>query len=628
MDKNFLRVAAADPEIRVADTEYNADAIINTVKAAAKEGVQALVFAELCVTGYTCGDLFFQRTLTRGAECAVKKIAERTADTGMLVFVGLPVRCDGKLYNVCAALQGGKILGLIPKTHYPEYGEFNELRYFTRADEPRKIDFAGQVCDMAQMLIVADGDVTIGAEICEDLWAPAPPSSDCAAVVTFNLSASSEEVGKAQTRRTLICGQSLRTASAYVYCDAGRGESTTDLVFSGHSVICENGRILSENSPFKHDLLTIADIDIGFLSYLRLKNNTVLPKNSGRVRADISLPEYRGKLKRDVSRLPFVPESADKEKQAELILNIQSEGLCKRISHTGLKKLVLGVSGGLDSALALLVCRRALKAAGLPDKSLLAVSMPCFGTSAETADNALALAKESRADHRTIDIRDVVEKHLCDIGHTPGVYDTTYENAQARMRTMILMDLANAENGLVVGTGDLSEAALGWCTYNGDHMAMYNVNASVPKTLVKFLTAYEAERIGGKTREVLLNILGTDISPELLPAENGKISQKTEQIIGSFELNDFFLYYAVKHGCPPQAVLEYAAAAFGGNADGYRESLVKFYKRFFSSQFKRSCCPDGVKAAFSLSPRGDWRMPSDACVKLWVEAVEKSGGCI
>lgn len=618
MNHGFLRVAAANPEIRVADPDYNAEAIIEAVRAAAAENVELLVFPELCITGYTCGDLFLQQTLISGAERALEKIAAHTEQADTVICVGLPVSHEDKLYNVCAVLNKGRILGLVPKVHYPEYGESNELRYFNRATKMHILDIAGQTVTLDKMVFVANGEVAIGAEICEDLFAPVPPSSDCAALVTVNLAAGSEGVGKAEMRRTLVRAQSKRTISAYIYAGAGRGESTTDSVRSGHSLIAENGVILAENKPFAGKLLTVADIDTEYLRYERRKNNVVVPCDEERSGTAFTLPERSGELRREVARLPFVPES---EEEAELILTMQAEGLCTRMKNAGAKKLVLGVSGGLDSTLALLVCLRALDGKGLSRKNLIAVSMPGFGTSEETALSALSLAKESKADYRIIDIKESVSVHLKDIGHDLASHDAAYENAQARMRTVILMDIANREGGIAVGTGDLSEAALGWCTYNGDHMSMYGVNASVPKTLVKFLVAYEAKRLGGRTEKTLLGVLATEISPELLPAKDGKIAQKTEEIIGSFELNDFFLYHAVMCGALPEKTLMYAAAAFGGNAHDYEEGLARFYKRFFASQFKRSCSPDAPKVGYSLSPRGDWRMPSDASVNLWLEGI-------
>lgn len=623
MNNGFLRVAAANPVIRVADPEYNAGVISDIIKKAETENVELLVFPELCVTGYTCGDLFFNSELVSGAERALCKILDCLNKSDILVFVGLPIRSGGKLYNACAVLQRGAILAVIPKTNLPEYGEFNELRYFASGENAAKTVFlCGKELPLANT-VLRFGEVTVSAEICEDLWAPVSPAEKAGALITVNLSASSETAGKAQKRRALVLSRSLRNACAYIYADAGRGESTTDLVFSGHSLIAENGSIIAENAPFENNVLTISDIDTDLLLFERAKNNTINFGAEKNVYADFALPERENKtLCRKVPRLPFVPQGADKDDCAELMLKIQSEGLMHRLTHTNAEKLVLGVSGGLDSALALLVCLRALDSCKRPRKDLVAISMPGFGTSEETAENALMLAKDSKADYRIIDIKPSVTRHLSDIGHNIENHDTAYENAQARMRTMILMDIANKENGIVVGTGDLSEAALGWCTYGGDHMSMYGVNSSVPKTLVKSLVAYEAERIGGKTKNALTGILNTEISPELLPSQNGKISQKTEDIIGSFELNDFFIFYAVRCGCSPKKTLMYAAAAFGGSPRDYSESLVKFYKRFFASQFKRSCSPDGVKTDFSFSPRGDWRMPSDACVNLFIKAAQ------
>ncbi len=626
MNHGFLRVGVANPEIRVADPAYNAEKIVAIAKKAAKENVELLAFGELCVTGYTCGDLFFQKELTDGAQDALRKILDETRALATVLFVGLPVRHEGKLYNACAVLQRGVILGVVPKCNLPEYGEFNELRYFASgADAFGAVFLCGAYAPFGQMLFRC-GEVDVGVEICEDLWSPVPPSSVSGALVTVNLSASSETVGKADKRRTLVKSQSMRTLSAYIYADAGRGESTGDMVFSGHGMIAEKGNILAENAPFADNALIVADIDTEYLLFERARNNTVRfgRKEGERQLTVVQLPVWHGALRRQVSRLPFVPEK-DCDARAELILNIQAEGLRKRMQHTGLDKLVLGVSGGLDSALALLVCLRTLEKLQLPRKNLIAISMPGFGTTEETAQNALLLAKESKADYRIADIKASVTQHLKDIGHDLNVYDAAYENAQARMRTMILMDVANGEGAIVVGTGDLSEAALGWCTYNGDHMSMYGVNASVPKTLVKHLVAYEAARIGGKTAKTLDGILHTEISPELLPAKDGKIAQKTEDIIGSFDQNDFFLFYAVRCGCTPERTLLYAAAAFGGKPDDYAESLAKFYKRFFAAQFKRSCVPDGPKVGFSLSPRGDWRMPSDASVRLWLAALENNG---
>ena len=632
MNNGFLRVAAATPEIRVADPAYNATQIVNIAKKAAKEHVEVLAFPELCITGYTCGDLFFQKELTDAAERALRRIADGTKALDMFLFVGLPVRHGGKLYNVCAAVKGGKILGAVPKTYLPEYNEFCEVRFFSPCPEDADSMFlAGEVCTIGQQTFRIADNIDIGVDICEDVWASVPPSSQNGALICVNLSASSELVGKPEKRRTLVMCQSLRNRSAYIYVDAGRGESTTDLVFSGHNIIAEKGTVLAENKPFENNVLTVADIDTDLLLCERAKVNTVRPskrrETALRPDEEVLLPEWQDRLRRPVSRLPFVPHR-DESERAELMLHIQTEGLRKRMEHTGCKKLVLGVSGGLDSALALLVCLRALDALKLPRKNLVALSLPGFGTSEQTAQNALSLAKAAGADHRTVNICESVRQHLHDIGHDGVTPDVTYENAQARMRTLILMDIANRENGLCVGTGDLSEAALGWCTYGGDHMSMYAVNASIPKTTVKFLAAYEAERLGGAMQSALDGVLGTDISPELLPAKDGAIAQKTEDILGKYELNDFFLYYAIRGGSSPQKTLLYAAAAFGGKPQDYAPALVKFYKRFFASQFKRSCSPDGAKVGFSFSPRGDWHMPSDASVNAWIESIQNKDGDI
>lgn len=618
MKDGFLRVAVANPEIRVADTERNAEQIIKAAKAASKKGVEVLVFPELTLTGSTCGDLFYQPTLLGGAERALEKIIDRTASLDTLIFVGLPVRYGGKLYSACAAVQGGELLCLVPKQNPAKKSVFTE----SLIDGTDTVDFAGDACIIGDC-IVNYGGVSIGIELGEDLQSACPPSSLSGAMLTVNLAATCEVVGMAERRRGLVESQSLRTISGYVYADAGRGESTTDMVFAGHGIIAEAGRILAENKPFDDRLLTVADIDTDKLAYERLVSDAAPQGLDGYEVFATERERSDDELMRKVSKYPFVPQKDIKEK-SELILGIQAEGLRTRLAHTGVKKLVLGVSGGLDSALALLVCIRALDSLKKPRTDLIAVSMPCFGTSGKTANNAELLSKAVGADYRVVDIRAAVTRHLEDISHPLDLYDTAYENAQARMRTMVLMDIGNVDGGLVVGTGDLSEEALGWCTYGGDHLSMYGVNASVPKTLVRHLVKYEAERIGGDTQKVLESILGTDVSPELLPPVDGKISQKTEEIIGKYTLNDFFLYHAVKLGLAPQKVLVYAAAAFGGKADEYKLPLAKFYRRFFAAQFKRSCCPDGAKTGFSLSPRGDWSMPSDASAKLWVAEVENA----
>ena len=633
MNNGFLRVGVGNPEIRVADPDHNAEKIIEIVKAAAKEHVEVLVFPELCLTGSTCGDLFLQKTLTDGAARALDKIAQNTEEFAGLIFAGLPVRSDGKVYNACAVLGGGAVRSVIPKTRLSESRERNERRWFTPGDGVHgQIEPSEPYHSLGKTAYDCNG-VTLGVEFGSELQMPAPLSGDDCMLITVCLGAEPESAGGAQKRKLLACGQSLRLSGAYIYAGAGRGESTTDTVFSGHGIIAENGELLAENKPFGGEKLLVADIDTQSLLSERFRRRNA--RATCRERSEdygggcldwfpitpTEFPDWQDTLRRNVSRTPFVPHT-DCNETAESILTMQAEGLRTRMAHTGLTKLVLGVSGGLDSALALLVCLRALDAQELPRKNLIALSLPGFGTSEQTAHNALGLAVEAKADRRVIDIVPSVTQHLKDVGHDLSEHDAAYENAQARMRTVILMDIANREGGIAVGTGDLSEAALGWCTYNGDHMSMYGVNASVPKTLVKFLVAYEAKRLGGKMQAALEGVLATEISPELLPAKEGKIVQKTEDILGTFEQNDFFLYYAVRCGCAPQAVLLYAAAAFGGKPSDYADALAKFYKRFFASQFKRSCSPDGAAIGFSLSPRGAWRMPSDASVDLWLKSIE------
>ncbi len=627
MNNGFLRAAAANPVVEVADPARNATHIIEIAAKANKEGVELLVFPELSITGCTCGDLFLQKTLIDGAKNALRTIADATKDYAMFLFVGLPVRHGGKLFNACAVLRGGELLGVVPKTHVPACGDRNEARYFATPGKDTDVIYLDEMyCAFGQRTFRITANVSVGVEIGEDLWAAVPPSCNSGALVTVHPSATCETADKADVRRMLVQSQSLKTATGYVHADAGRGESTADAVYAGHAVIAENGKVLAENAPFEQNELTVADIDTDRLLFERARTDIILPSLDNGVACfdECVLPEWKGAIRRTVCKLPYVPQGDTADAQAERILTAQAEGLIKRMEHTGLHKPVLGVSGGLDSALALLVCMRALDRALLPRKNLVALSMPGLGTSEQTAGNAAALSEAAGAECRTVDICESVNRHLQEIGHPLDEHDAAFENAQARMRTLVLMDIANREGGLVVGTGDLSEAALGWCTYNGDHMSMYGVNASVPKTLVKFLVAYEAKRLGGRLGETLLRVLKTDISPELLPAKSGKIAQKTEDAIGSFEQNDFFMYYAVQCGCTPQKTLLYAAAAFGGKPSAYESALARFYKRFFASQFKRSCAPDGATVGFSFSPRGAWNMPSDASVRLWTESIEKT----
>lgn len=633
MKHGFVKVAAVTPALRVADVRFNAENISRAIGEAEKAGVQLLVFPELSLCGYTCGDLFGQKVLLDDCFAFLRTIAEETKDKQLLVFIGVPVRLGGVLYNCAAALNGGRVLAFIPKTHLPNYAEFYEKRNFQPyAGENTEIDFYGDRVPFGNKIVFAEekeADFTVSAELCEDLWVPAPPSAAHAhagANIIVNLSASDETAGKAEYRRLLVRSQSAKTVSGYVYADAGEGESSTDMTFSGHNIISENGEILKESVLFENGMI-VSEIDAEKLSFERRRINTFYDgRDLGGYRTISFKASSRGeKLTRPVARLPFVPQGGALGERAELILSIQAAGLGKRLAHTGARAAVLGISGGLDSALALLVTVRAFKKLGRDLKDIIAVTMPCFGTTDKTYNNSLALMRALGVTFKTVNIADSVRAHFKDIGHDEGVKNAAYENAQARMRTMVLMDIANDAGGLVVGTGDLSELALGWATYNGDHMSMYGVNASVPKTLVKYLISYEAERLDGQLKETLEDILNTEISPELLPPEDGKIAQKTEELVGPYELHDFYLYYAIRWGFSPKKVLFLAETAFAGiyEKEVIKKWLVSFYKRFFSQQFKRSCLPDGVKVgSVSLSPRGDWRMPSDACVQSWLKELE------
>lgn len=637
----FVKVCAATPEIKVGDVEYNTKNIIKAVKESAKAGSKLTVFPELCVCGYTCGDLFNQNVLLDGVERAIDEICAATEGLDTLVFVGAPVRAQGKLYNCAVAVHGGEILGIIPKTYLPNYGEFYERRHFSPApDGLSEIDFAGRggVLFGTRVLFRAENcpQFTVAAEICEDLWAPQSPSvyhTAAGAHIIANLSCSDEIAGKAEYRRDLVKVQSGKLVCGYVYSDAGNGESSTDTVFAGHNLIYENGTCLAESKLFENGLI-YADIDVELLECerRRIASGYYSAKNGDRSAA-YEIVEFASELSecnilRKYSQTPFVPaEGKGRNDRAELILSIQAKGLEQRLAHTRSKTAVIGVSGGLDSALALLVAARAFKSLGKPIKDIIAVTMPAFGTTDKTKNNAQKLIEAVGATERTIPVGDTVLKHFGDIGHSPDDLNVTYENAQARMRTLVLMDVANDNGGLVIGTGDLSELALGWATYNGDHMSMYGVNASVPKTLVRYLINYEAEKLGGKAEETLKDILNTEISPELLPPDkDGKIAQKTEDLVGPYILHDFFLYYAIRYAFPPDKIYFLACEAFGETFDKkiIKKWLKNFYKRFFAQQFKRSCMPDGVKVgSVCLSPRGDWRMPSDAVAKLWLDIIEK-----
>lgn len=633
MKYGFVKVCAATPEIRVADVKYNTKNIIKAIKESAENGSQLTVFPELCVCGYTCGDLFNQPALLVACENALEEIAKATEGIKTLVFVGAPIRLGGNLYNCAVAIHDGKILGAVPKTYLPNYGEFYEKRHFSTPFDGDDsawgyVEICGQSVEFSTDITFVSRenlDFTVACEICEDLWAPESPSVRHAtrgANIIVNLSASNETVGKAEYRRNLVKMQSAKLIAGYIYSDAGNGESTTDLVFAGHNIISENGVVLAESKLFDNGLL-YGEIDVQYLETERRRTASVFQRNADDKEYWCYFEtDNSGEPTRKYPQFPFVPESGLSER-SELILTIQSKGLEKRFAHTGSKTALLGISGGLDSALALLVIVRAFKSLGKDLKDIIAVTMPGFGTTKRTKSNAQKLCEALGVTFKTIPVGKTVEKHFKDIEHDPDNRNVTYENAQARMRTMVLMDLANDLNGMVIGTGDLSELALGWATFNGDHMCMYGVNAGVPKTLVKHLIAYEAEKLGGEIKKVLTSILNTDISPELLPPDrNGEIAQKTEDIVGPYELHDFFIYYFMRYGFPPDKLFYIACRTFEGkyDAETIKKWLKSFIKRYFMHQFKRSCMPDGVKVgSVSLSPRGDLRMPSDAVSELWSE---------
>lgn len=632
MNDGFYRVAAATPPIRVADCGYNRDSILNLMEECEKQGVCAVAFPELCLTGYTCGDLFRDSTLISGAEKALGEILERTQNSSLLALIGLPVAVGADLYNCAAVICRGRLLGLVPKTSIPNYSEFYEARHFTPGPEsPVEVSLCGQTAPLGQGLVFRcenAPELCVGTEICEDLWVPCPPSVRLAqggATLIFNLSASDEVIGKAPYRRDLVKGQSARLLCAYVYADAGEGESSTDLVFTGHSILAENGTVLAEARQF-HTGLTVTDADLSRMLQERRRMTTWQNEGNTRTvpfRMDLSPISVR----RRFPSLPFVPDDEkDLSERCEMILNLQAAGLKTRLAHTGSKQVVLGVSGGLDSTLALLVAARAFDLLKLSRRGILAVTMPGFGTTKRTRGNAERLAELLGADFREIPIGKSVTMHFRDIGHDPENRDVTYENSQARERTQVLMDLANQCGGLVIGTGDLSEIALGWATYNGDIMSMYGVNCSIPKTLVRHLVHHAAVTGPQELRTLLEDVLATPVSPELLPPEkDGNIAQKTESIVGPYELHDFFLYYMLRFGFSPGKIYRMAVPSFAEYFDAatVKKWLKEFYRRFFANQFKRSCLPDGPKVgSVTLSPRGDWRMPSDASARLWMEEIE------
>lgn len=635
MRHGFIKVAAATPDIRVADVDYNKGQIIKQMDEAAEAGAKIIVFPELCITGYTCSDLFLQDILLSSAKKALVEIAEHTKNLDALVFVGVPIAVGGELYNVAAALNHGNILGFTTKSFLPNYGEFYEMRQFRPGPKKaEKILFGGKEIPFGPQLLFVENQIAnliVSAEICEDVWSPVPPSIEAAregATVIVNCSASDETIGKASYREALISGQSARLISGYIYANAGEGESTTDLVFGGHNLIAENGTILAEAKRFSNGII-YTEFDVQKIANERRKNTTftetqehVLP------RIPFGLEQTETILTRTFPSRPFVPrDDQERAKRCEEILTIQAMGLKKRLAHTHAKSAVVGISGGLDSTLALLVTAKAFDALGLERSGITAVTMPCFGTTDRTYQNACKMSLKVGATLREVRIGDAVMQHFKDIGHDPQDHSVTYENSQARERTQVLMDIANQTGGLVIGTGDMSELALGWATYNGDHMSMYGVNASVPKTLVRHLVHYFADTCEDSSlKEVLYDVLDTPVSPELLPPKDGEIAQKTEDLVGPYELHDFFLYYFLRMGYEPGKIYRIAKLSFAGEYDD--ETIYKWLRtfcwRFFSQQFKRSCLPDGPKVGtVALSPRGDWRMPSDACVALWIQNLEK-----
>ena len=634
MKNGFVKVAAATPDIRVADVEFNTQNIINAMEEAQKNGAKILVFPELCVTGYTCSDLFDHSVLLKASRKALLEIAENTNDKDMLVFVGAPLEVNGKLYNVAAAMNQGEIIGFTTKTFLPNYGEFYEMRQFTPGPQiVREITFEGKKIPFGpQILFQAEGmeELVVAAEICEDVWSPIPPSIQAAlegATVIVNCSASDETIGKDTYRRALISGQSARLISGYIYANAGEGESTTDLVFGGHNIIAENGTILKESSRYVNEII-YSEIDLQRITGERRKNTTFQRLDEETlVRVPFTVEETKTFLTRTFPKKPFVPsDEQTRAQRCEEILTIQAMGLKKRLAHTNARTAVVGISGGLDSTLALLVTARAFDMLGRDKKDIIAVTMPCFGTTDRTYQNACEMSKKVGATLIEVPIADAVNVHFRDIGHDPEDHSVTYENCQARERTQVLMDIANKTWGMVIGTGDLSELALGWATYNGDHMSMYGVNASVPKTLVRHLVKYAADDTKDEAlKNVLYDVLDTPVSPELLPPKDGDIAQKTEDLVGPYELHDFFLYFMLRFGYEPSKIFRIACMTFDGEYD--KETIFKwletFCRRFFSQQFKRSCLPDGPKVGtVALSPRGDWRMPSDACVAVWMKDLE------
>lgn len=628
----FVKAGVASPEIKVADVPFNANGIVLAVCKASAAGVKLLVLPEMSLTGYTCGDLFYQQTLISSAEEYVLKIASCTRGLNTVLVFGSPLRKEGKLYNCGIVCFDGEILGVVPKTYLPNYNEFYEKRQFNPATKGNlTIRIGEKEYPFGTNYIFVNAkmpEMRIGVEICEDLWVTEPPSNYLSvngATIIANLSCSDETIGKAEYRRNLVSMQSAKTYTAYLYANAQEGESTTDLVYSGHSIICDNGKILNETELFKPKPI-YADLDLSFLEFERSKFTSYDYPSKGNVEKiyfDLPVPFYE--ITRRYEKTPFVPKGRELMERAELILNMQANALKKRLKHINAKSVVIGVSGGLDSTLALIVCVRAFDLLGLDHLGIHAVTMPCFGTTSRTKNNALTLAEQFGCCIEEIDIRRAVNQHFVDIGHDPTVTNITYENSQARERTQVLMDLSNKYGGIVLGTGDLSELALGWATYNGDHMSMYAVNSSVPKTLIRYLIECEANSLNPQLKRVLQDILDTPVSPELLPHDHDEIVQKTEDVVGPYILHDFFLYHILRNGFKPSKIFYLAIRTFDG--DFKKETIYKwlrtFLRRFFSQQFKRSCIPDGVKiGSVTLSPRGDWRMPSDATVRIWLDDLD------
>ena len=643
MKYGFVKVAAAVPAGKVADGEYNVQQIESLIAQAEGRGVEVIVFPELCITGYTCQDLFKEQLLLDRSEAAILTLLDFTRKLDIISIVGLPVVINGLLYNCAAVIQGGTLLGLVPKTYLPNYAEFYEKRWFASAQDmnPSELYFAGgpvSVSAEPKLFVTSDG-MKFGIEICEDVWAPIPPSNTLAvagADIIFNLSASNEVIGKHNYLKSLIAQQSARTISGYVYAGCGFGESTQDVVYGGNALIYENGHLLIEGSRFSlQPQIQSYQIDVEKLRVERRQNTTYINAQRGAHASEIPckpVAQRDFELQREINPHPFIPKKEEMQVACEEILNIQTAGLAKRLYHINASKAVIGISGGLDSTLALLVTVKSFDKLGLDRKGIIGITMPGFGTTDRTHNNAIKLMETLGVTIREINISKAVTQHFEDIGHDIKVHDVTYENSQARERTQILMDVANKENAIVIGTGDLSELALGWATYNGDHMSMYGVNAGVPKTLIRYLVSYIA---GEMATDILLDIVDTPISPELIPAdEHGNIRQKTEDLVGPYELHDFFLYYFLRYGFSPKKIFLLAQRAFcssspvEGREEIYTEDVVKkwlttFCRRFFTQQFKRSCLPDGPKVgSVSLSPRGDWRMPSDASYSLWLKECE------